>query len=590
MTEVRQDAVKTVQRLHRNLGHPTPQALYEMLESRGASSAVLDAAKEYRCVACQRYHKPNSASPSTTKQYHQFGAAVQADVMWIKVEKKKLPILSMVDMATKYQVAALLVGERSDHLIHAIERCWLQHFGPPTCLWTDEGRGWCSDQFSEWTTQHGISHEVSPGEAHTRLSVVERRHQILRKSLEVFIYDLSLSGADGVRQAITYVIPQLNAQPTVAGFSPAQWVLGKQPTVAGELLGDNINPRHLQGDVTFEDALHKRAMAKTALIQAETDHKLRRALLRRYSGTNEPLRVGQLCFYWRDARQADLVKIRWLGPARVILREDDESGAPSVYWICHKTQLLRAAPHHVRADFRAMDDQPTALDEVEEAKTDLRNLKSRGVTRYRDLNLSNKADIMDLNSDEEGEPVDLLDEETVPEPPLRRPRLTFEDGNGNGELTSPGLADEDYSPSLAPQSPTLLQPPADVPVPEDMDLELDIPSAEPMIEVDETEPNLHKSLLLLPLEYLLRVDLDLYLNLWLWIHSLHLFMNVSMRRTLIAVVDDLHSKRLSPLDLQGCEPHSFELLGPMLLPALRLLQMLLWHLTTMTSRRSWMKL
>ena len=495
LTEVKQEAVRTVQRLHRNLGHPSPQALYEMLESRGASTAVLDAAKEYRCVACLRYQKPNASAPASVQQHTQFGSTVQADVMWIKVDQKKFPILSMVDMATKYQVATLVLGERSDHLIHAIERCWIRHFGLPLRLWTDEGRGWCSDQFSEWTTQNDIIHEVSPGEAHARLAVVERRHQILRKSIEVFLHDLSMTGADGIKQAITYVIPQLNAQPTVAGFSPAQWVLGKQPTVAGELLGDNINPRHLQGDATFEDALHKRAMAKTALIQAETDHKLRRALLRRYSGTNNPLRVGQLCYYWRDARQADLVKIRWHGPARVILREDDESGVPSVYWICHKTQLLRCAPHHVRSDFRSLGAQPTALDEVEEAKADLRNLKSRGVTRYRDLSLSNKADILDVNSDEEGDPVDVLDDGEVSEPPLQRPRLTF--GVGNGESFSPGIPDEDYSPSLAPpESPTLLQPPVDVPIPEEMDLELDLrsPSADgehemPSIGADEPEPS-----------------------------------------------------------------------------------------------------
>ena len=50
-----------------------------------------------------------------------------------------------------------------------------------------------------------------------------------------------------------------------------------------------------------------------------------------------------------------LVKIRWLGPALVIMREDDESGKPSVYWISHGTQLLRCAPHHVRPDFRTSE-------------------------------------------------------------------------------------------------------------------------------------------------------------------------------------------------------------------------------------------
>ena len=68
------------------------------------------------------------------------------------------------------------------------------------------------------------------------------------------------------------------------------------------------------------------------------------------------------------------MKIRWLGPARVLLREDDENGTPTMYWI--------------------------ALEEVEKAKIKVKELKSRGVTRYHDLNLLNKASIDDVNTDE----------------------------------------------------------------------------------------------------------------------------------------------------------------------------------------------
>jgi hypothetical protein len=83
----------------------------------------------------------------------------------------------------------------------------------------------------EWTDPLSIIHEVAPGEAHTRLSLVEQRHAVLRKSIEVYMMDLDLHGPDGIRTALTYILPQLNAQPTVSGFSPAQWLLGYQPTV-----------------------------------------------------------------------------------------------------------------------------------------------------------------------------------------------------------------------------------------------------------------------------------------------------------------------------------------------------------------------
>ena len=43
----------------------------------------------------------------------------------------------------------------------------------------DYGRTWASD--------HGTELEISPGQAHTRLSIVERRHQVLRRGIEMFL-------------------------------------------------------------------------------------------------------------------------------------------------------------------------------------------------------------------------------------------------------------------------------------------------------------------------------------------------------------------------------------------------------------------
>ena len=111
--------------------------------------------------------------------------------------------------------------------------------------------------------------------------------------------------------------------------------------------------------------------------------------------------------------------------------------------------------------------------------------------------------------------IDADDDENdgVQEPPRQRPRLTF----GTSEH-SPGLPDDDWSPSIAPAGPsptqepdggepTLLQPPADIPVPgddEDMQpplpedgheqpqgLTLDSPVGASTVDaiLDETEPS-----------------------------------------------------------------------------------------------------
>ena len=401
-----QEAIRVVQRLHRNLGHPTTEQLLLLLESRGASHQVLQAARDYKCVSCQRYRRPNSAAPSAIPSAKDFNQQVQADILWIKDKENKYPILSIVDVGTRFQAASLVRGEAAEYLIGALEKCWIRHFGAPRQLHTDEGRGWLGEQFQNWSTDRMIEHLVAPGEAHERLGVVERRHSILRKAIEVYLYDLNLSGLDGIKESLVYVIPQINNTANVAGFSPSQWVLGYQPHVPGDLLSDSLGPQHLDGNSNFEDSLSRRNAAKAALLDVDLDMKLRRALLRKYEGDNSVLQIGQLCYFWRDARAADLVKIRWHGPAKVMIREDGADGKPHVYWLAFKTQLIRCAPHHVRPDFT--NSSQTLLGSLQDAKRHLQSLKSRGVTRYLDLNVANKRNIDDVDDEEqEDSPMDF---------------------------------------------------------------------------------------------------------------------------------------------------------------------------------------
>ena len=234
----------------------------------------------------------------------------------------------------------------------------------------------------EWTTTHGLQHKVAPGEAHERLAIVERRHALIRKAVEIYLDDVKVDHVEGIKEALTFVVSQLNATPMVAGFSPSQWVLGYQASLAGDLLSDAVHPSHFGGNASFEDMLNKRHSAKKALLDADADRRLRRALQMKYKGTNAEYSLGQRVWFWRDARQPDLVKIRWLGPAHVVIKEyqqDTDTPQVSVYWLAFKTQLIRCAPHHIRADVKGMEH---AIDDAQLALNTVRQLRSRGVTRY----------------------------------------------------------------------------------------------------------------------------------------------------------------------------------------------------------------
>ena len=87
---------------------------------------------------------------------------------------------------------------------------------------------------------------------------------------------------------------------------------------------------------------------------------------------------------------------------------------PYVYWLAHKTQLIRAAPHHVRPEFNHLEN--TAVENLEDANRVLQSLKSRGVTRFIDLDKVNRQNLLDVDEHEE-------EEEDLDEPDSKRRRL-----------------------------------------------------------------------------------------------------------------------------------------------------------------------
>ena len=465
-SEHRQDALRTVQRLHRNLGHPAPDALADLLTARGAHPTVIAAAKEYKCVACLKHKKPNQVAPSSMPQPKTFNEVIQADVFYLKPADRKFAVLSIVDVGTKYMAAYLLHEETSKSYITALEKMWVRHFGPPKKLITDEGRPWLGAPFESCSL--GIDHQVAPGEAHERLSLVERRHAVLRRACEVYMDDRKLNDAVGIKEALCYVVPQQNATPSVAGFSPSQWVIGFQPELS-HLMDDNLNAAQLaSNNSTFEENLERRTSAKMALASADADSKLRRALSRKYQGQNRVFQLGERVWFWRDARHGALYKIRWLGPAHVVLREEDaeaDTAAPKVktYWLAYKTQLIRAAPHHVRADILGPQH---VLEDLQSALNKVRQLKSRGVTRFYDLRRVNRQQLDDVEEDEQHtEPDGPLHEDDDDEPPRHRFRLEppVPTAEAPPQLIVP---DDEYEPtspahsSFAPTSPRA--PPAPV--------------------------------------------------------------------------------------------------------------------------------
>ena len=54
-------------------------------------------------------------------------------------------------------------------------------------LQVDDHRCWASDYAKSWCSEQGIVLQISPVQAHSRLAILERRHQATRRALELYL-------------------------------------------------------------------------------------------------------------------------------------------------------------------------------------------------------------------------------------------------------------------------------------------------------------------------------------------------------------------------------------------------------------------
>ena len=394
------EAVRIAYRLHRNLGHPRKDTLVRMLQAKNADPKVIAAAEALECHYCNKFSSRKQSAPAHAERPMDFNEQLQADTLWFdlssvepdapsdKASKRKIGMLVMVDSATRFMAVRTIPDESSNSLMKAVEREWIRYFGPPKQLSVDEWSGWGSDAMMQWSGDHDIEMKISPGQSHSRTSIVERRHQLLRKALSIFMTENGLRGLDGLHTALNWTVPTLNQCTFVNGFTPMQLALGKQPNMPGLISDERTGPIQLQQ--TEQDRLRRRlelkASAQNACAVAEIDVKLRRALLRRFSGADEDLQPGERCLYWREVGNR-FHTVQWKGPATVVaVQRDPDTGTIDTYWIAHGTVLIRAGRQHVRG----LVGQEGLVNGAQRAEQAIAGLRQRRVVRTADLRRINK--------------------------------------------------------------------------------------------------------------------------------------------------------------------------------------------------------
>ena len=192
-------------------------------------------------------------------------------------------VLSMVDLATHYQVAARLCAggtPSSKVCAEAMNLIWFTPFGSPEAVVRDQGVH-NSGRVRGLLLAHGVEIRQVGAQAPHQLGTGERHGGLLKAIMKKAMHNRQLSGMDAISALCAEASRTKNVNINLGGFSPAQWVLGHTPTAWSSLvshdgerhLGLHQNLVDLEEDKTPQESfmiqLLTRQAAKEAFIQVD---------------------------------------------------------------------------------------------------------------------------------------------------------------------------------------------------------------------------------------------------------------------------------------------------------------------------------
>ena len=142
--------------------------------------------------------------------------------------------LHIVDAASRFHAVRLLDNKSSAAVIDALEDIWLSWAGPPVTMVVDVGPEFVSDEFADWQETHGIAPYVIPIEAPHQNGAVEIQGGILKMRLAKICAEHSVTDRAGLKSALSAARYAGNSEIDDSGFSPMQWVLGRQPRMPAD--------------------------------------------------------------------------------------------------------------------------------------------------------------------------------------------------------------------------------------------------------------------------------------------------------------------------------------------------------------------
>ena len=259
-------------------------------------------------------------------------------MFWIRdSQDNQHVVLSMVGQASTYHVLKL-IPEKSSSTVAT--ESWVTPFGSPHTVYVDQGKEF-DGYFSVLSEFLGSFVSVIPLESSWKNGITERHGGIAKQIVHRLIQQHSASTPQEVSRSLAETAQAKNSLARVHGYSPAQWVLGQEPSVPHSVLD---SPHQLAvhdhvctgGEFAIQASI--REAARLCWIQLDNSDRYRRAILRHPGLQKQVFFPGEQVFFYQGSQGG------WRGPAVVVAEQSNR-----VLWIRYRKALLKLSVEHVRS-------------------------------------------------------------------------------------------------------------------------------------------------------------------------------------------------------------------------------------------------
>ena len=345
----RDELLPIIQKLHKNLGHPSNADLVRVLKHGQASEEALQIARDLECPFCKSHAKPKTPFPSQVNRVLEFNRQIGLDVKHLKGWKpnQKIKALNIVDHASGFQrMIPFFETETSKLLRDLLEQHWIAWAGIPEEIILDPAQTNLGEPMVGPAEAQGAIVRPIAAEAHWQLGKVENHGGWFERILAKVIDEHNPKDKDSWLECVLHAHVK-NTMIQTYGFTPHQFVFGRNPMVPTDLLTEPVHVIPATASLTSEAAARSqaiRASARRAVLELQDDKALRTALAAR-PRVSQSFKPGDLVAYWRSQKWQQGVlhqEGRWYGTAIVI----GYVGRNLV--LAHRKNILRCAPEQVR--------------------------------------------------------------------------------------------------------------------------------------------------------------------------------------------------------------------------------------------------